>query len=281
MEGFSLQKGSGSNFISTFEGNFVTKVPEGTEGAVARKNKNGITVHELHFNTFVGLVTSIVKKDSDYGFQWEIGLFADKPYVLNLPFSGGMTVSLFTRMVNTDLSKKVLIGILNSKGTDDKMRTFFWMYSNPRFEGGKWVGEKVLPFWSKENKNGLPQMVKVKIKGKDAWDDTEQMEYIENYLAEHIVPTLPKAPESVQDGPPDDEDEPQEQPKPEIKKAPLPGWMQNKKETLATPPPSNKNKKGGKSTFESPSNQDLGPDGKPWGKETSTDDLPFNHWPIQ
>ena len=45
-------------------------------------------------------------------------------------------------------------------------------------------------FFTKNNPNGLPPLQKIKIKGKETWDDSEAMEFLEKMVTGHIVPTL-------------------------------------------------------------------------------------------
>jgi hypothetical protein len=40
-------------------------------------------------------------------------------------------------------------------------------------------GEKIAPAYTKENPNGLPQMTKIKVKGKEQWDDSDMMQFLE------------------------------------------------------------------------------------------------------
>lgn len=276
MSGLSMQKGGGGKYLSTFKGNFVMKCDKNTPGAISRINKENNEVTELHFNTFVGFCTSITKKEGNYGLQWEVGLVAGgKKYILNLPYGGSMVISFFSRLVNVDFTKEILIGILEAEGTDKKLRTFFYIYQNPvQGSDGRWTGDKALPFWSRKEPNGLPPLDKIKRKGKEEFDDTKQMEYVEQFLTENVIPNLPvveTSGESAQDGPTDDPDEPQEEKKPEPKKAELPKWLQGKgkeeAKTATKPAPS---KRGEKTPFKSPTNQDKAPD-----EQNDLDSLPF------
>jgi hypothetical protein len=40
-------------------------------------------------------------------------------------------------------------------------------------------GNKIPPAYTKEDPNGLPQMVKIKVKGKEQWDDSDMMGFLE------------------------------------------------------------------------------------------------------
>lgn len=270
-QGLSMNRGTGGSFIGTFKGNFVCKCDPKTPGAITRENKEGKTVTELHFNTFTGYVTGIAKKDSSFGLQWAISLFdGKKTWTLNLPWGGGMVKSFFGRLVNVDVTKKILIGIMESKGNDDKMRTFFWMWENLKWDGQKYTGDKVLDFWPRENPNGLPELIKVRRKGKEEYDDTDRMAYIESFLEENVIPRLPKFesdPDAGEGTHDDVGDEPEQKAPPAPKKAELPNWLKGKGATTQTttapsPPKPAPSKKGEKLN-------------KPLPDNNPTDDLPF------
>ncbi len=172
--------------MNIFDGKFAIRCKENTANAVKRTNKLGKEVHELHYESLSNvIITSITKVDNkDYGFGWEIGLSeADEQFILNLPYSGRQTNGLFRRLPNIDLKSPIT---LNSyKIEDDKKpdtyKTFLTVY-----QGGK----KVDTYFTKENPNGLPQLEIIKVKGKDTWDDTKQMEFIEKMINTEIVPKL-------------------------------------------------------------------------------------------
>jgi hypothetical protein len=50
-------------------------------------------------------------------------------------------------------------------------------------------GNKIAPYYTKEDPNGLPQMQKIKVKGKEQWDDSDMMAFLEN-MALNIFTSL-------------------------------------------------------------------------------------------
>ena len=50
-------------------------------------------------------------------------------------------------------------------------------------------GNKIAPAYTKEDPNGLPQMTKIKVKGKEQWDDSDMMLFLEN-MANNIFSVL-------------------------------------------------------------------------------------------
>jgi hypothetical protein len=49
----------------------------------------------------------------------------------------------------------------------------------------------------------MPELAKIKVKGKDTWDDSDRMEFLENYMKTEILPKLNNKSSQVTD----DEDE--------------------------------------------------------------------------
>jgi len=45
-------------------------------------------------------------------------------------------------------------------------------------------------FFTKDNPNGMPDLKKIKIKGKESWDDSDRMEFLEEYVKQNIIPML-------------------------------------------------------------------------------------------
>lgn len=43
-------------------------------------------------------------------------------------------------------------------------------------------GKGLKHYWTKDNPGSLPNLEKIKIKGKDTWDDTKRLEYLENFI---------------------------------------------------------------------------------------------------
>lgn len=185
---------TGKTFVNIFNGKFVIRTDEKTPGAISRLNKNNKKVWELHYNNLKGVLTSITKKaHDDFGMMWEIQLTDDKDYVLNIPYGGGQSFKFFTKvMMVPDIDAPIEVGV---QLTDEK--TQFFISQN---------GASMKTYWNKDNKRDLPELKIMKFKGKDQYDDTDQMAYIEAFLDKHLIPKL-KTLNPAGDGPKDDTDE--------------------------------------------------------------------------
>ena len=100
--------------------------------------------------------------------------------ILQMPFSSGTASSFIKALPNVDLSKDVKLSPKMEEKDGKKKTTLF---VNQGGKAAKW-------FWTKDNPGDLPQMKKIKIKGKESWDDSDQLEYFENYIKEEILPKI-------------------------------------------------------------------------------------------
>lgn len=175
-------------YLSVVGGKISQKVTKETVGAVERVNKNNVTVYEQHFNAIEGVLENIKFKQSnkpDIGDSYDVTFRdVDQLYNLNLPISGRITNGLLGRLPNIDLSSKIEFRVFNITDKETgKEKQFSSVYQN---------GEKVLPAFTKEVPNGLPPMELKKVKGKDVWDDSEQIEFFKALIAKTFA-DRPKA----------------------------------------------------------------------------------------
>lgn len=175
--------GDGRIFINTYKGKFTKKVSADTTGAIKRTNKNNVEIYELQFNTISDCMLQKIEKydNPDYGFQWNIYLAhtkSDETYKVSLPYSGRMTMGLFLRLPNIDISKAMTFIMYYFP---DKNKVALVIYQNQ---------VKIPVFWTEDNPGDLPQLVEFMKDGKQAWDSTARMVYLEKYLDASIHPYL-------------------------------------------------------------------------------------------
>lgn len=174
LENFS----SGKIYLSIADGKLVRQFREATPDTKERINKNGKQVFEQTFDAIVGRITGISKKENDFGIFLEIGLTDGKDnYNISTQFSGRYSSSFLKALPNIYLNKDVrlLPWSMIDKNDPSKKVTGITLYQN---DGNGWV--KVLPYYTKENPNGLPQMKQVTLKDKTQWDDTDMMQFLFN-----------------------------------------------------------------------------------------------------
>jgi hypothetical protein len=170
-------------FYNISNGKIVRQFPNKTNHSIVRVNKNGKTVHEEFYDYLDGVILDIaVKEHEEYGKFWNIVLKDREGVIQNLQFaySSGYAMGFLKALPNVDLSKELKI-IPNAKKDGDKTKTTIFI--NQFEKSIKW-------HYTRENPNGLPLLKKIKIKGKDTWDDTDVMEFLESMVTNKILPKL-------------------------------------------------------------------------------------------
>ena len=169
-------------FYTITDGRICRTFKAATAKSIERVNKMGKIVHEEFCNALSGCITAITTKDHpDYGKFWLITLVdGDWSGVVQIKYSSGYASAFLKLLPNVNLSKDVTIQPKMVVDGDKKKASLFIMQE----------GIPLKHFYTKDNPNGLPQMKKIKVKGKETWDDTEMMEFLEKMVFTEVVPKL-------------------------------------------------------------------------------------------
>lgn len=169
-------------FYSITDGRICRTFKAATAKSIERVNKMGKIVHEEFCNALSGRITAITTKDHpDYGKFWLITLVdGDWSGVVQIKYSSGYASAFLKLLPNVNLSKDVTIQPKMVVDGDKKKASLFIMQESVPLKH----------FYTKDNPNGLPQMKKLRVKGKDTWDDTEMMEFLEKMVFTEVVPKL-------------------------------------------------------------------------------------------
>jgi hypothetical protein len=160
-------------YLSILQGKIAQRVPEPTATSQPRTTKLGKQVHEEIFDSVSGHITSVSTKDGEYGKQLLITLEDDgQRAVLQMAFSSGVASSFLKALPNVNKDEKATLRPKMDR-KDDIERTVLWISQNGK--GVAWAH-------TKDNPNGLPEMKKIKVKGKESWDDSDQLDYFENTI---------------------------------------------------------------------------------------------------
>ena len=173
-------------YLSINAGKITRRVKEGTPGAVERKTKTDKIVHELVYDKLTGTLSNIEFRDSDYGREIHFVVKdGDETYRLQLQFSAGVAKSFIMRLLNADLTKVMEF----HTGLDkEKDKTFSYITQD---------GGTVKSPYTKDNPGDMPPMVKIKVKGQEQWDDSDQLEFLDKKIKETILPKLRKNTETL------------------------------------------------------------------------------------
>jgi hypothetical protein len=181
----ALGNNNNAIFLNIADGKIIRRFQNPTkdsrERALTKGPNAGKIVHEEVYSFVEGLITDIQTKDSDYGKSWLVTIEDEKEkYVLQMDYSSGYSSAFLKALPNVDLSQKVKLSPKMTVEGDKKKTTLFINQH----------GAAAKHFYTKDNPNGLPQMVQKKVKGKMQWDDSEMMEFFENMVNTQILPKL-------------------------------------------------------------------------------------------
>lgn len=169
-------------FLSITNGKICKKVLQPTATSQERVNKNGKTVHEEYYNGWKGKITAITVRDHpEFGKFWNVTLSdKDGDAVLQMNYSSGYSAAFLKMLPNIDLNNDVTITPnLKKEGDKNKTSLFITQHGIPV----KW-------YYTRDNPNGCPELKKIKVKGKETWDDSDIMEFLEKMVNSEIVPKL-------------------------------------------------------------------------------------------
>jgi hypothetical protein len=167
-----------STFYSISEGRICTQHKQPVPGSIERVNKNGKIVHETFHDALKGKITNIYTKDSDYGKFWYVELNGNE--VLQFQYSSGYANSFLRALPNVDLTSEVTLAPKLTIEGDKKKGSLF---INQHGKALKWA-------YTKDEPNGIPDLKKIKVKGKETWDSSDIMDFLEDMVKTQILPSL-------------------------------------------------------------------------------------------
>lgn len=163
--------------------------------AVKRDLKNGNTVYERYFDSIDGNIVDIQIRDATYNGEhipkdkWYVTVMdGSDRFVITIPYSSGYSKSFLNALCNvSDLSQR--------------LRIRPWMMEDDKEKGKFWRGITIYTApYAKENKvpktfekEAIPAAEQKRVKGKDIWDDEEQMIWWEDKVQNVIMPRIEAA----------------------------------------------------------------------------------------
>ena len=165
--------GTNTTYLSVSDGNLVRQHKTANERTTERVTKTGKLVYEERFKDLTATLVNISTRENHYGKQWQLEFKdGDATYIVSMPYSSRYASSFLKALPNINISEplRFMPWAMKDKNDPSKTVTGVTMYQS---------NEKIAPAFTKENPNGLPQMEKIKVKGKEQWDDSAMMEYLE------------------------------------------------------------------------------------------------------
>lgn len=184
----SKQSEASKIYLNVSDGKLVRQYKEPNDRTTSRVTKTGKTVHEERFRDLEATLESIESRENDFGKQLVL-IFRDGiDYIqVNMPYSSRYSASFLKAVpnLNTAAAFRLMPWSMADKNDPQKSVTGITCYQN---------GQKILPAFTKDNPGDMPQMRKIKVKGKETWDDSEMMEWLEANATALIAKSKPVTP---------------------------------------------------------------------------------------
>lgn len=162
-------------YVGLFQGNFTLKVPEGTEKAITRVNKNGKTIHEIQFTSLSGVLSDIIEKDGEFGKAYQFVISdKDESVVLETGVNSAIASAIINRLPNIDLLSPVEIV---SSYSAAKEKTYFSVYQGSSDEGIKDYFQTWDEITGWTQHHGFPVWEKIMLNGEEKWDASKQIAF--------------------------------------------------------------------------------------------------------
>jgi hypothetical protein len=172
QEGFGTR--NSAEFWTVKSGYFAKRVSEGTEGSFPVKKQNGEIYHEVRQDYFTGRLKKVdVKTHEEYGDFLKLTMIAHgKSYILEMDLNSGYAFGFLSTIPNAELSELMQLSP-SYTDTDGKKQSKMFIQ-----QSSGWLKQ----YFTKDNPNGLPDLQKIKVKGKETWDNTERLEWLKSNL---------------------------------------------------------------------------------------------------
>jgi len=169
-------------YLTVSDGRIVRRFQSPTAESVQRTTKEGKIVNEEFYKGWKGFITDIQFKDhEEYGRFLNVHVDdGESPAVLQMKVDSGYATAFLKTLPNVDLESEVIL-TPSMKIEGDKKKTSLFVIQH---------GTTLKWYYNKENPNGLPELKKIKVKGKEVCDSSDVMEFLENMVNETILPKL-------------------------------------------------------------------------------------------
>lgn len=197
--GLGNRSNSNTVFCRVAEGKIVISSNSADSSAVKRINKVGKEVWERFYDELSGKLVGISLREGDYNGtptkDWNFTL-DDKGtrFVLTMRYDSSYAKRLINALANVDDFSKTLCllpwRLDETKSPTKKVMTGMSLYKGEHPN----KATRIMPKYEKEQ---MPEMKTVVLKGVTQYDDTEICQFLEKVVQEQIVPKLKEASSDV------------------------------------------------------------------------------------
>ena len=182
-------QGQGRVYWGIFEGKFFQRAKETDEGATAYNPPNSDkTLYRIYYDVNLsGYITGMELREVEvvHGKKQlaiELIIKDDRDYYISFPVRSIIARSFFRIFRNIDVTKAIKLSPYCFDGKDQtgkpkKVIGVTFCQNN----------DKLSPWYTKENPNGVPEMVEQMHKGEKSWDDTAQINFLVDLLEKFIT----------------------------------------------------------------------------------------------
>lgn len=180
-------------YFTVAKGWLVKRVSSPTASSVARKlamgNNIGKEVHEEFSNQLEGTICAIKTKEAEGNFAAKLEFHllhsSGSVAIVQINKYSGYACKLLNSVLNLDVKKPILFET--------------WVFNSDTSEDGKGYtvtikqsGSKIEGLYGKDHAD-VPKWNKVKVQGKDVWDQTEQVDFFMKMVKVKVIPSIPTA----------------------------------------------------------------------------------------
>lgn len=176
------ERSEGGTFVSIADGKIIQSFKEPAEGRRQKISKEGKVSYVKEYDSIYGIIAGLkLRKSTSPTFSDQyVMTIVDGNDVFNVSFykSSRISASILKTMPNVDLSIPATISPWMMADKNDPLKK---VQGVAIYQKGRGLDkDKVPPAHTKDNPNGLPQMVKIKVKGKEQWDSSDMDEFLES-----------------------------------------------------------------------------------------------------
>lgn len=190
--GVGTETRSNKTWLTVWGGKIVEKLKEG--GTIHKSPKDeSKTVRGNIYDYISGMISNLYVQNNDYdGNQWSdltIEMYDPSDatvFVLRVPFKSGYARQFLNRLKSIDFSKEVKLATYYFQNDEDK-----WISVMNVLQGGEGNWNKVASAHTKEEPNGLPEVVQAQVGNKTVWDDSDRVQFYMNVIKDEVLPQLP------------------------------------------------------------------------------------------